>query len=51
MARKAVRAAKPLGWIAVGWTLAALYILGPRIAVNRGLDLGYSVAGWFGSFF
>jgi hypothetical protein len=51
MARKAVRAAKPLGWIALGWVLAAMWILGPRAAVNRGLDLGYSLAGWFGSFF
>ena len=51
MARKAMRAARPLGLIALGWTLAALYILGPRVAINRGLDLGYSVAGWVGSFF
>jgi hypothetical protein len=51
MARKAMRAAKPLGWIALGWALAALYILGPRDALNRGLDLGYSLAGWFASFF
>ena len=39
MARKAMRAAKPLGLIALGWVLASLYILGPRIAVNRGLDV------------
>ncbi len=51
MARKAVRAAKPLGWIALGWLLAALYILGPRVALNRGLDGGYSLAAWVGSFF
>ena len=51
MARKAMRAARPLGWIAVGWLLAALYILGPRVALNRGLDLGYSLAGWLGSLF
>lgn len=51
MARKAVRAAKPLGWIALGWVLAAMWILGPRVAVNRGLDLGYSLAGWIGSLF
>jgi hypothetical protein len=51
MARKAVRAAKPLGWIALGWALATMWIMGPRIAVNRGLDLGYSLAGWIGSFF
>ena len=51
MARKSVRALKPLGWVALGWTLAALWILGPRTALNRGLDLGYSVAGWFGSLF
>ena len=51
MARKAMRAAKPLGLIALGWTLGALYILGPRVALNRGLDLSYSLAGWVGSFF
>jgi hypothetical protein len=51
MARKAMRAAKPLGLVALGWALACLYILGPRLAVNRGLDLGYSLAGWAGSFF
>jgi hypothetical protein len=51
MARKAMRAAKPLGWVALGWVLAALYILGPRTALNRGLDLGYSLAGWVASFF
>ena len=51
MARKAVRAAKPLGLVALGWILACLYLLGPRVAVNRGLDLGYSLAAWVGSFF
>ena len=51
MARKAMLAAKPLGLVALGWVLACLYILGPRIAVNRGLDLGYSLAGWVGSLF
>ena len=51
MARKAVRAARPLGWIALGWALGALYILGPRAALNRGLDAGYSLAGWIGSLF
>lgn len=51
MARKSVRALKPLGWVALGWTLAALTILGPRVAVDRGLDLGYSVSGWLGSLF
>ena len=51
MARKAMRAAQPLGWMALGWLLAALYILGPRVALNRGLDLGYSLAGWVGSIF
>jgi hypothetical protein len=35
----------------LGWVLASLYILGPRIAINRGLDLGYSLASWVGSFF
>ena len=51
MARKAMRAAKPLGLVALGWVLAAPYILGPRAALNRGLDTGYSLAGWVGSFF
>ena len=51
MARKAMRAAKPLGLVALGWALAALYILGPRTALNRGLDAGYSLAAWVGSFF
>ena len=51
MARKAVRAAKPLGWMALGAVLASLWILGPRVAVNRGLDVGYSLAGWVGSVF
>ena len=51
MARKAVLAAKPLGWVTLGWMLASLWILGPRVALNRGLDAGYSLAGWVGSFF
>ena len=51
MARKAMRAARALGWIALGWVLAALFILGPRAALNRGLDLGYSLAGWVGALF
>lgn len=51
MARKAMRAAKPLGLVALGWALGALYILGPRVALNRGLDVGYSLAAWFGSLF
>lgn len=51
MARKAMRAAKPLGLVALGWALACLYILGPRVALNRGLDTGYFLAGWIASFF
>ena len=43
------KASVPLGWIAVGWALGALYILGPRAALNRGLDLSYSLAAWFSS--
>ena len=43
------RGAVPLAWIALGWLLAALYILGPRAALNRGLDHLYSLAGWFSS--
>ena len=46
------RAAKaPLGWMALGWVLAMLYVLGPRTALNRGLDVGYSLAGFAGSLF
>jgi hypothetical protein len=51
MAGKAMRAAKPLGWVALGWVLASLFIMGPRVALNRGLDTGYSLAAWVGSFF
>ena len=51
MARKAMRAAKPLGWMALGGAVTAIVILGPRVAVNRALDAGYSLAGWLGSFF
>ncbi len=40
-----------LGWMALGAMLAALAILGPRVAVNRALDAGYSLAGWLSSFF
>lgn len=41
----------PLMWMAVGWLLAALYILGPRVALNRGLDTVYSLAAWASSRF
>ena len=41
----------PVGWMALGWVLAALTILGPRVAVNRGLDIGYSAASFVSSFF
>ena len=51
MAGKAMRPAKPLALVALGWALGALYILGPRVALNRGLDAGYSLAAWFGSLF
>jgi hypothetical protein len=51
MARKSMRAAKPLAFVALGWVLASLYILGPRVALNRGLDTGYSLAAWVGSLF
>ena len=37
------------GGMALGWLLAALYILGPRTALNRGLDAGYSLAAWVSS--
>ena len=51
MARNAMRAARPLGWMALGAVLASLVILGPRVALNRGLDAGYSLAAWVSSFF
>jgi hypothetical protein len=51
MVRKIDRFARPLGLVALGWILACLYMLGPRVAMNRGLDLGYSLAGWVGSLF
>lgn len=41
----------PLGWMAIGWVLAAITIMGPRVAVNRGLDMGYSLAGWVSSLY
>ncbi len=51
MARNGMRAARRLNWAALGWmafgaVLAALAILGPRVALNRALDAGYSLAGW-----
>ena len=49
MRNNAVRWAMPLAWISLGWLLAALYILGPRAALNRGLDAGYSLAAWVSS--
>ncbi len=54
MARNAMRAARALNWAAFGWiatgaVLAALWILGPRVALNRALDAGYSLAGWVSS--
>jgi hypothetical protein len=36
--------------MALGGALTATWMLGPRVAVNRALDLGYSLAGWVGSF-
>ena len=51
MARKAMRAAKPLGWMALGGAITAIVMLGPRVAVNRALDVGYSLAAWIGSLF
>ena len=56
MARTAMRAARALNWAALGWmalgaVLTALWIMGPRVAVNRALDAGYSLAGWASSFF
>jgi hypothetical protein len=37
--------------MALGGAVTATWMLGPRVAVNRALDVGYSLAGWFGSFF
>ena len=56
MARNAMRAARRVNWTALGWmtlgaVLAALWIMGPRVAVNRGLDAGYSLAGSVASLF
>ena len=56
MARTAMRAARALNWAALGWmvfgaVLMAMWILGPRVALNRALDAGYSLAGWVSSFF
>lgn len=45
------QAKAPLLWMAVGWVLAALYILGPRVALNRGLDTAYSASAWVSSRF
>ncbi len=50
MARGAMRTARRVNWAALGWillgaVLMALWILGPRVAVNRALDAGYSLAG------
>lgn len=45
------QAKAPLMWMAVGWLLAALYILGPRVALNRGLDTAYSLSVWVSSRF
>ena len=49
MARNAMRSARrvnwsPFAWMALGAVLAALWILGPLVAVNRALDAGYSLA-------
>ena len=56
MARNAMRAAWRLNWAALGWmvlgaVLMAMWILGPRAAVNRALDAAYSLAGWASSVF
>lgn len=41
----------PLMWMALGWLLAALYILGPRAALNRGLDKAYALSASVASLF
>ena len=56
MARAGMRATLRINWVAIGWMalgalLMALWILGPRVALNRGLDAGYSLAAWASSFF
>jgi hypothetical protein len=48
---KLKQAKAPLLWMTLGWLFAALYIMGPRAALNRGLDKAYSVAGFVGSLF
>ncbi len=40
-----------LAWMTLGAVLMALWILGPRVAVNRALDAGYSSAAWVSSQF
>jgi len=40
-----------LVWMTVGAVAMALLILGPRVALNRALDAGYSLAAWLSSFF
>jgi hypothetical protein len=37
--------------MALGGAITATWMLGPRVAVNRALGAGYSLAGWVGSFF
>jgi len=56
MARNTMRAARALNWAALGWmvlggVLAALWIMGPRVALNRALDACYSLAAWVSSLF
>ena len=56
MARAGMRATLRINWTAIGWMalgalLMALWILGPRVALNRGLDAGYTLADWASSFF
>jgi hypothetical protein len=47
-----LKAAKaPLLWMALGWVLAALYIMGPRAALNRGLDKAYALSASVSSLF
>ncbi len=54
MARRSMRAARTLnlaalGWMTLGAVIAVLSTLGPRVALHRALDAGYSLAGWVSS--
>jgi hypothetical protein len=37
--------------MALGGAITATLMLGPRVAANRALDVGYSLAAWVSSIF